>query len=73
MPNLYAQIQAILAPGRREIARATSLDDGIVILTLPGGGLVRARGQAVIGKMYFVQEGVIQGEAPDLPVVVGTV
>lgn len=73
MPNLYTQIKEILAPGRREIAKAVGLDDGIVILELPGGGRIRARGQAEMGKKYFVQEGVIQGNAPDLPVVTGTV
>lgn len=41
--------------------------DGTATLELPGGGMIRARGQEVaVGERAFVQGGAVIGEAPDL-------
>ena len=42
--------------------------DGIVTLELPGGGYLKARGQAAVAQRVFVRGGVVEGEAPHLPV-----
>ena len=39
---------------------------GVVIVALPGGGLIRARGSAAIGQKVFVRDDVIEGGAPSL-------
>lgn len=42
--------------------------DGTSSIELPGGAVVRARGQGVpIGTNAFVRGGVVEGEAPTLP------
>ena len=70
MPNLFAKFREMMAPGRVQVAQVTAYADGVATLTLPGGGRIRARGQANMGGKVFVQDGVIQGPAPSLPVVV---
>jgi hypothetical protein len=41
--------------------------DGTSTLQLPGGGMIRARGQEVaVGERAFVQGGAVLGEAPAL-------
>lgn len=43
--------------------------DGTVTVELPGGGLLRARGAAEVGDRVFVKGSVLQGPAPELPLV----
>lgn len=73
MPNLYGQLKELLEPGRVQIASVMSVADGVAILELPGGGRIRARGQAEEDTKVFVQDGVIQGPAPNLPLFVDVV
>ena len=37
------------------------------LVVLPGGGLIRARGEATVGETVFVRDDVIEGVAPSLP------
>ena len=69
MSNLYAHIKELLAPERVQIGTVVAYADGVATVDLPGGGQIRARGQAATGGKVFVQGGVIQGPAPDLPIV----
>ena len=39
---------------------------GIALVVLPGGGLIRARGSAVVGQQVFVRDDAIEGIAPSL-------
>ena len=73
MPNIYVELKALLGPGRLEIGLVLSAANGTAVLELPGGGVVNARGPAVVGRRVYVQDGVIQGEAPNRAVQVGTV
>jgi hypothetical protein len=73
MPNLFQQFKELLAPGRVQIGTVVAYADGVATLELPGAGQIRARGQAAVGGKVFVQDGVIQGPAPDLPVVVDVI
>ncbi|KEH10327.1 hypothetical protein N5K37_24400 [Delftia tsuruhatensis] len=73
MSNLYLQLKEILAPGRVQIGEVVAYAEGIATVHLPGAGQIRAKGQATVGGKVFVQEGVIQGPAPDLPVYVDVI
>ncbi|BEU96561.1 hypothetical protein ACDW_22660 [Acidovorax sp. DW039] len=70
MPNLFAEFKALMEPGRVQVGEVISYVGGVATVTLPGGGQISARGQANVGGKFFVQEGVIQGPAPNLPIVV---
>ena len=50
-----------------------SVANGTAVIELPGGGIIRARGATAINTRVYVQDGVIQGEAPNRPVQTGTV
>lgn len=41
---------------------------GRVVVQLPGGGILTARGTATPGQRVFVRDGLIEGLAPALPV-----
>lgn len=73
MPNLYQQLRELLAPGRVQIGEVAAYEDGVATINLPGAGQIRARGDAMVGGKVFVQDGVIQGPAPDLPVYVDVI
>ena len=73
MPNVLNELKALLGPGRMQVGTVTAVSGGVATVTLPGGGKLRAKGQASVGAKVFVQDGVIQGPAPDLPVVVDVV
>ena len=73
MSNLYIQHKELLAPGRVQLGEVTAYADGMATVDLPGGGQLRARGQASVGTKVFVQAGVIQGPAPDLPMIVDVI
>ena len=71
--NPYAAFKALLAPAPLHIGMVQSIHQGVATIELPGGALIRARGQASAGQKVFVRGGLIEGAAPDLPVVTGQV
>ena len=71
--NVYAALKEILAPGRVQIGTVVAYVDGTATLELPGGGQIRARGQAAVRAKVFFKDGVIQGPAPDLPLFVDVI
>jgi hypothetical protein len=73
MRNLFAEFKALLAPGVLQVGNVTLYADGIATIQLPGGGTLRARGEANIGDRVFVRDGVIEGPAAELPIVIGEV
>lgn len=73
MSNFYGRLSEILAPGRVQIGTVVAYEDGTATLELPGGGQIRARGQGTVGAKVFVQDGVIQGPAPNLPLIVDVI
>ena len=73
MTNLFTQLRELLAEGPVQIGEVVVYADGVATVELPGGGQIMARGQASVGGKVFVQDGVIQGPAPDLPVVVDVI
>jgi hypothetical protein len=73
MRNPFAEFKALLAPGALQAGRVAAYADGVATIELPGGGSVRARGQAGVGDRVFVRDGVIEGPAAVLPIVTGEV
>lgn len=73
MPNLFLRLKELLAPGRVQIATVVYCAHGSTIVELPGAGQVRVRGEAAVGAKVFIQDGVVQGPAPDLPVYVDVI
>ena len=73
MHNRFHQLLQQIAPGRVQIGTVLAYAQGVATVGLPGGGTVRARGEAAVGGKVFVQDGVIQGPAPDLPVFVDVI
>lgn len=45
-----------------------SAGGGEVTAQLPGGGSLKARGEAAIGSRVFIRDGVVEGPAPVLPI-----
>ena len=73
MSNLYRELKELLGPGRMQVGEVSAYADGVATVDLPGGGQLRARGQAMLGGKVFVRDGVILGPAPDLPVIVDVI
>jgi hypothetical protein len=69
MTNPFVLFQSLLPRRPLEIGTVTAVETGYCTVELPGGGVLRARGQARLGDKVFVRDGAIEGEAPDLPVV----
>lgn len=66
--NPYKLLKDILPDPRLEVGEVVAIADGIATIELPGGGTVQGRGDATIGQQVFVRDGVIEGDAPSLPV-----
>lgn len=69
MANLFDQLMAILPARPLQVGQVTHFADGVATVQLPGGGVIRARGEAQQGQKVFVRDGVIEGAAPDLPLI----
>lgn len=67
MHNLYQQFRALLPHAPLQVGTVTAVAPGAVIVRLPGGGRLSARGEAAVGQNVFVRDGVIEGLAPNLP------
>lgn len=74
MRNLYQQFRALLPDAPLQagtVIEALDAEGGRVTVRLPGGGLVKARGQigsVAVGQQVFVRDGVVEGAAPNLVV-----
>ena len=71
MPNIYRQFLDLLPKRPLHIGEVTAVDAGVATITLPGGGVIQARGHATVGQRVFVRDGVIEGPAPALTYVEG--
>ena len=50
-----------------QVATVLSVSGGIARVQFPGGGELLARGEAQVGEKVFVRDGVIETQAPSLP------
>ena len=69
MRNIFKEFAEIFPDPPLQVATVTAISDGVATVTLPGGGVLRARGEATVGQRVFVRDGLIEGEAPSLPFV----
>ena len=67
MYNLYQQFRQLLPDAPLQAGTVLEVGSGIALVVLPGGGLIRARGNAIVGQTVFVRDEVIEGIAPSLP------
>lgn len=69
MPNPLKVLQSLFPAARVSVGDVTAVSGQVVTVALPGGGHLIARGTATVGQRVFIRDGLIQGEAPGLPVV----
>lgn len=69
MRNIYRVFLDLLPARPLQIGVVTSVDGDVATLELPGGGVLTARGVGAVGDQVFVRDGVIEGQAPSMPVV----
>lgn len=67
--NLFQRLKRLLPDPPLFIGTVTYTDNGVATIEVPGGGLMQARGDAGIGDKVFFHNGVIDGPAPDLPII----
>ena len=67
--NFYKALLDVLPQRPLQVGDVLSVSSGVCTVELPGGGIVRARGDASVSDRVFVRDGVIEGAAPSLTVV----
>lgn len=67
MHNLYRAFRRLLPDAPLQAGTVIETDGRSALVVLPGGGLIRARGEAVLGQTVFVRDAVIEAAAPELP------
>jgi hypothetical protein len=68
MRNLYKAFLDLIPDPALQVGVVQSISNNIATLEMPGGALLKARGEATVGQTVFVRGGVIEGQAPSLPV-----
>ena len=68
--NLFKQFLDLLPPRPLEVGTVQSIYSGIATIELPGGGVLQVRGDAAVSDRVFVRDGLIESQAPSLPIVV---
>ena len=66
MHNVYEQFRQLLPDAPLQVGTVIEVGAGVLSVQLPGGGTIRARGNAAIGQKVFVRDGVLEAVAPNL-------
>lgn len=66
MHNLYEQFRQLIPDPPLQAGTVVNVGSGVITVALPGGGLIRARGNATVGQKVFVRDDAIEGIAPSL-------
>ena len=66
MHNLYQQFRALLPDPPLQVGTVIAVSVGVVTVQMPGGGLLKARGDQLVGEKVFVRDAVVEAIAPDL-------
>lgn len=66
MHNLYEQFRQLIPDPPLQVGTVVYVGSGVITVALPGGGLIRARGNAAVGQKVFVRDDAIEGIAPSL-------
>ena len=70
MTNIYRQFLDLIPARPLQVGTVTAVSGNTCTVELPGGGLLQARGTAAVNDQVFVRDGVIEGQAPALTLVV---
>ena len=65
--NPFKQLIRLLPTYPLRVGEVISVDVGTAVVEEAGGGRETVRGEATIGQIVYFRQGVIEGEAPDLP------
>ncbi len=68
MHNLYEEFRRLIPESPLQVGTVVEVGLGIVTVALPGGGLIKARGNAALGQKVFVRDDTVEGIAPNLVV-----
>lgn len=68
MRNIYEQFRQLLPKSSLQAGTVIGIGAGVVIVQLPGDGIVKARGAAGIGQKVFIRDGTVEAVAPSLPI-----
>ena len=71
LTNPWREFEALNPPAPLLVGDVTAISGGVATITLPGGGVMRARGVATVGQRVYVRDGVIDAPAPTLTYVTG--
>lgn len=66
--NPYKRLLGLLPTYPLTAGEVISSSGGKVIVELPGGGRLTARGDGTVGTNVFVRDGVVEGPAPALTI-----
>ena len=66
MHNLYQQFRSLLPDPPLQVGTVLATNGGVATVQMPGGGLLKARGTALVGQKVFVRDGVVEAVAPNL-------
>lgn len=66
MHNLYEQFRQLIPEPPLQVGTVVGVGFGVVSVELPGGGLIRARGDALLGQRVFVRNDAVESIAPSL-------
>jgi hypothetical protein len=66
MHNLYEQFRQLVPEPPLQAGTVVGVGSGVVTVALPGGGLLKARGNANVGQKVFVRDDAVEGIAPSL-------
>lgn len=66
--NLHTAFKDVFPDPPLQVGTVLFVSSGVATIELPGGGILRARGDALAGDRVFVRNDVIEGPAPELPI-----
>lgn len=66
--NLFTQFRRLVVSPPRLYGEVVSTSGDLAMVELPDGSLIQSLGTATVAQKVFVRAGVIEGEAPNLPV-----
>lgn len=67
--NLYRRLRDLIPDDPLVVGTVVSVSAAGVLVQMPDGAQITARGEAETGQRVFVRDGVIEGQAPALAVV----
>lgn len=66
MHNVYEQFRALLPEPPLQVGTVVQTASGVATVQLPGGGRLKARGNADVGQKVFVRNALVEAVAPNL-------